>query len=281
MYIGIYPLNIISGKGSENGSFAWFIYSVVFDILASELEELIDLSAAINISSIPELGRTNGNISSANLLYDSTSLMSPDTPTLESILFCDPQMWMGSVDVIISDIGPGLQFNPVEGRPDVGNLDAIMARQIIGQGLRGLPWDPVIVQGTIGEPTNQKLSQLAAELLFLPPKGYDPTQTIVYEPQSLSSIGELLNAYTTVAGTSAYLDGSFGNHNVSTTVLFTMQRLAINWPQWFASLSIVLVIATSVITLTVHDSINGRELVPLTLTTVKTYLRKRHGELYA
>lgn len=110
---------------------------------------------------------------------------------------------------------------------------------------------------------------------------YERTHTAIYEPQSLSNISNSLNAYITVAGTSAYLDGSLGNQTVSTSVLYTTQRLVINWPQWFASLSIVLVVAASVITLTVHDAMNGRELVPLTVTTVKAYLRERHGEFYA
>lgn len=304
-FADIYPLSISEGVDARNGSFAWFIssflnYSDVY------LEDGLSLpyigNVFVDLSSIPTSGRTLGNITQSDLQHYTT--IKPTLPTnittTDTVLFCDPGIQMGKVEVDMSNDGSVLTPRRLEGHGSapVGNINQIDIAQMLGHGLNGIPWESNVVMhdGFHSFPEESTLGQLTAELLFLPPKPkplqypaynvngsvtYSTFNQTVYNPQSLSDISSKLNSYTSIAGMTTYLGGSLGNHTVSTTGIYATQRLVVNWPQWFANLSIVLVLAGFVISLTIRDAKKGRELVPLTVATMKRHLREHYDNLEA
>lgn len=255
----------------------------------------------VNLSSIPEPGRVIGEIGLSDFFYNySISEVPADAPAPQTVLFCDPQLRLGSVEVEMSNDGSVLTFKPIEpnGADLVGNINQTQIAWIIGHGLNGIPWDSNVV--TYSTQPNQgyrsSLSLLAAELLFLPPVIYPietpikdspnttfmlPLNQTVYSPNILSNISSTLNLYTSLAGMNMYLSGDIGNFSVPTTGIYTTQRLVISWPQWFANLSIVLIITALVIALTIRDVSREKELVPLTMTSMERHLSERHEVLDA
>lgn len=244
----------------------------------------------VDLSSIPTSGRTFGNITQSDWEYFVSAEHPSNTSTTDTVLFCDPRIQMSRVEVDMSNDGSALTFSRLEGdgSASVGNIDLINASQIIGRGFDGIPWEPNAV--VFGDGYVSTLGQLTAKLLFLPPvqksiqqqadsPTYTPWNQTIYIPQSLSDIGSNFNSYTSIAGMTTYLSGSLGNHSVPTTGIYATQRLVVNWPQWFANLSIVLVVTIFVILLTIRDAKKGKELIPLTLSTVKRYLHEHYDGL--
>lgn len=292
-FAGIFPLNITEGAGSRNGSIAWFIssfhnHSDIYWQNGQPTPYVEDVF--VDLSSIPGSGRTFGNITQSDYEYSESVTFPLNASTTDTILFCDPRIQMSTVNIDLSNDGSILTFRPLEGHSPtpVGNIDQIDVSQILGHGLNGIPWEtdfvPYEAGGGLGQST---LGRLTADLLFLSPiqtstqlplvsvngsVTYEPMNQTIYSPRSLSDISSKLNSYTSIAGMNTYLSGSLGNHTVPTTGIYATQRLVVNWPQWFASLSIVLIVASFVISLTIRDAMKGRELVPLTVATVKRNL---------
>lgn len=186
-------------------------------------------------------------------------------------------MEIGTADIEMEDglLTPTrVDGDAAQGKGEVGNLDPGEVSRMLGRSLNGMAWDTVGA-GLPGLGSTSGLSRLASEFALLAPSNSEGTPLT---PQSLTNISSSLAAYTSVAGSSAYLDGLVGQKNVSAVSLRDVQRLVCSWPQWGASFGLVTIIALLLGTLVALDHAKKGTVIPLTLATVAGVLGIEYQE---
>ncbi|KZP28367.1 hypothetical protein FIBSPDRAFT_257845 [Athelia psychrophila] len=171
---GFWPLTLLTGPGVSNGSFAWLI-------IGNALVDLSPLSPSTRTYNASGWYDLVMNIQ-ASAAGEAATLANMSTTA--SVLFCDPGMRLGSVDVTLQS--RALSVNQM-GTASAGTIDPAEASRMLGRSLNGMVYDQVLAP-TDAAAAAQGLSRLAYEfLLASPPSGSIATATFISCNPSITS----------------------------------------------------------------------------------------------
>lgn len=226
LLLGAYPLILTSGLGSENGSFAWLINGGDSS------------SVTLDLSSIPASRKTSNSalMSSKSANYTST------------VLYCDPHMELGIVDVKLQD--QMLSAERIEDTANITKIDSNEASRMLGSSLNELALNNDFTNLTFFSPLGDDMSRLAFELVFLTSV---ENATAAAIPQELGNISASLNWYTSIVGSNVYLDGTLGNTSVNTMEYREARRLEWSINNLWITASLTFLTAALILVLTMHE----------------------------